>query len=63
MDSEGAEANMLDILRLWDLEREGHFKPGFALQAGLDLRAYVQRICLLRAVFAVLPYPGPTVTE
>jgi hypothetical protein len=63
MDSDGALANMLDIVRLEDLERQGYFKPGFAAQATIQTCRYVERICLLRAVFAVLPYPGPTVTE
>jgi hypothetical protein len=63
MDSEGAIANMRDLIRLAELERQGYFKPGFAALSTIQASRYVARIVALRAFFRVVPYPGPIVSE
>lgn len=65
MTPEFGEANALDLVRLACLERSGHFKPGFALEAFDRARAYLWRIWWLRIVRTLpghCPYPGPQIT-
>ena len=62
MTLEGLIANYEDLKRLERLEKEGHLKPGFALEARRSLLRYLVRIAQLSAVFALIPYVGPTVT-
>lgn len=63
MTLEGMIANYEDLQRLRKLEKEGHFKPGFANQARDRVLGYLGRIAALASVFSFIPYCGPTVTS
>lgn len=63
MDLIGVDANIADLARLAKLEAMGKMPRGFWAMSMRNTTAYLMRIALLRAVFSVLPYPGPTVTE
>ncbi|GEM_PF-3159779 len=63
MDLGGVIAHYEDLRRLKRLERAGYFKPGFAAEARNAVLRYLVRMFELRAVFCLIPYPGPTILE